>query len=324
VLVTEPSAGQVTVLEDTDGDGTSDNKRILTSRLPDVHGIARHGNILYMATPQAIYTGILQPDHTLSNLRKLVSGLPPGGAHPYRGLAFGPDGKLYVSIGSTCNACIERDPESATILQIEPNGKSRRIFTSGLRSTIGFDWHPETKDMWGMDAGTNWIDPDLPPEELNHLIDGGHYGWPWCYGDGQIDVKMKPNPPGKTPQAYCSHTIPSELKYQPHSSPMGMLFYTGQQFPEEYRNDAFVAMHGSWNRIPAVGFKVVRIRFQDGKPLAMEDFLTGFLLDNTKAQFGTPAGLAVTPNGTLLISDDGNGVIYRVNYQTPKPKRTTH
>jgi glucose/arabinose dehydrogenase len=191
------------------------------------------------------------------------------------------------------------------------DGSTRTVFARGLRNTIGFDWHPETGTLWGMDHGSDFRGDDLPPEELNRIVSGGNYGWPYCYGEREIDPIIQ-DPPGTTKEAYCAATLPSVLENQAHEAPIGMVFYDGTAFGAEYSGDAFVALHGSWNRFPPTGFEVVRIRFDAGEPVAIEDFVSGFLIEGGNAQFGRPAGITVAPDGALIFSDDANGMIYRV------------
>jgi glucose/arabinose dehydrogenase len=164
-----------------------------------------------------------------------------------------------------------------------------------------------------MDNGTDERGNDVPPEELNRLQEGADYGWPYVFGKRQVDAAME-DPPDTTKEKYAATTEPSVLEYQAHSAPIAMRFYGSDQFPAEYRGDAFVAMHGSWNRDPPTGYKVVRIRFDHGTPKGFEDFLTGFLVEHGKGHFGRPAGLTVAKDGALLVSDDSNGIIYRVSY----------
>jgi glucose/arabinose dehydrogenase len=314
IYVTRPESGDVIALRDRDGDGQAEQRQVVISGLPGVHGLTLHQGRMYLATPRTVYVLDRLPDVRFDSPRVLVSNLPDGGNHPHRTLAFGPDGKLYVSIGSTCNACIEQSPESATLLRMNPDGSGREVFAGGLRNTIGFGWHPETGALWGMDIGSDWLGADLPPEELNELMAGGHYGWPWCYGARQVDPNMRPGLKNTTPPAFCAETQPAVMTYQAHSSPIGWVFYTGAQFPEAYRNDAFVAMRGSWNRKPAVGYKVVCVRFEGERPVRFEDFVTGFLLPDGESQFAGLAGIVVAGDGSLLVSDDQNGVIYRIAY----------
>lgn len=315
VYVTRRSVGDVVMLRDTDGDGTADERREVAHR-PNVHGIAIDDSTMYLAAVTDVYASEINEDGTLGELRRIIDDLPDGGQHPNRTLAIGPDGKLYITVGSTCNACDETNQENATILRAEPDGSSRTIFASGLRNTIGFGWHPETGVLYGMDHGTDWLGDDEHREELNRIEQGKLYGWPHVYEDG------KPSPRGQPPgdishEQWAEMSEGSILAYTPHAAPMQMVFYTGAQFPEEYWGDAFVSMRGSWNRMPPSGYEIVRIRFEDGEPREFEPFLTGFLVetgDGKWGHLGRLAGLAQTRDGALLVSDDQNGVIYRISY----------
>ncbi len=316
VYVTQTNLGQVSALWDRDGDGRAEGRRVVATDLPGVHGIAIHAGTLYLAMPTRISSADLHADGTLGQSHILVDNLPSGGGHANRTLGFGPDGLLYVSVGSSCNACVERNPERATLLRMRADGSERHVLARGLRNTEAFDWHPLTRQLWGMDQGADGRGADRPPEELNHIREGRHYGWPWCFGARQVDTLTVGHPSGMTTAQFCATTEPAVLGYQAHSSPIQLKFYTGSQFPAAYRNDAFQTFHGSWNRQPAVGYSVVRIRFDaGGQPTGFENFLTGFLTDNGQAQFGRPAGLAIAADGALLVGDDGNGVIYRIFYR---------
>lgn len=322
VYVTRRDSGDVLALADTNGDGRADRVKQVIAELPQVHGIAVRSYRLYLATDTAVFSVPLRGDTAAGDPWRLVTGLPDGGQHGNRTLAFGPDGMLYLSVGSSCNACVETNKEHATILRMAAEGGRRTVFARGLRNTVGWGWDPETKALWGMDHGTDWRGDDIPPEELNRLEEGGHYGWPYCYGARRVDTRFVQDPPDTTKAAFCATTRAPELTYQAHSAPVGFLFYGATQFPADYRGDAFVAMRGSWNRRVPTGYKVVRVRFDEGKPVAFEDFLTGFLLTRGESYFARPAGLAVARDGALLITDDEGGVVYRVAYTgVPAPER---
>ncbi|HYW20680.1 MAG TPA: sorbosone dehydrogenase family protein [Nodularia sp. (in: cyanobacteria)] len=314
VYVTRRKQGDVIALLGTNQDGRAKEIRTVAKGLKFVNGITIHQNRLYFVTNTHLYAVDLRSDGTEGKLETLISDLPDAGQHPNRTIAFGPDGMLYISVGSTCNACDEPNPQHATLLQVQPNGSNRSIYAKGLRNTIGFAWHPQTRELWGLDHGSDWRGNDQPPEELNRIVKGGNYGWPFCWGDKRPDVYLSAEPEGATKKDYCAKTQPPVLTYTAHSAPLAMAFYTAKQFPQEYQGDVFVTMRGSWNRNPPVGYKVVRIHYENGKPVKFEDFVTGFLTKDRTAQFGRPVGLAIAPDGSLLFTDDTNGVIYRVSH----------
>ncbi len=317
VYVTRRQEGDVVMLRDS-GNGRAGAPRVV-ARHPGMHGIAIHGNRVYLAAIREVFYADRRPDGSLGPLTAIIKDLPDGGQHPNRTLAVGPDKMLYITVGSTCNACDEPNPEHATILRADLNGQNREIFARGLRNTLGFGWHPQTGELWSMDHGIDWLGDDEQKEELNRLVRGAHYGWPVVYEMGRINPRQDPTRVNK-----ARYTSPT-LLYTAHAAPMQMVFYTGAQFPAEYRNDAFVAMRGSWNARPPVGYEVARVRFRSGRPVSVEPFLTGFLVQQGPdrwGHFGRPAGIALTLDGALLVSDDTRGVLYRVSYgDTPVTRR---
>jgi glucose/arabinose dehydrogenase len=314
VYLTRRAQGDVIRFIDADRDGVAEDKRTVAAGLPNVHGIVIHEPNVYLATPTHVYRATLTPEGDLGSPVPIISDLPEGGQHPNRTLAIGPDEKLYISVGSPCDACPIDNPEYATLLRAELDGSRREIFARGLRNTIGFGWHPSTGVLWGMDHGSDWRGDDIPPEELNRIEQDKDYGWPYCYGSQRVDPVIQ-QPTDTTKEAYCPTTTAPVLENQAHQAPIGLSFYTATQFPERYRNSAFVAFRGSWNRIPATGYKIARVVFDaSGQPTAIEDFVTGFLIENGTAQFGRLAGTAIAQDGSLLFTDDENGVIYRVSY----------
>ncbi len=315
VYASVPSAGTVLRLRDADGDGRAETVETVLEGYSGVHGLALGNGTLYFATPTTVHAAPLGADGAPGAPRVVADGLPSGGNHQAPGLGLGPDGRLYLTLGSSCNACEEASPERAAMLVLE-NG-TRRVFAGGLRNTMGFDWQPGTGALYGADQGVDLRGDDLPPDEINRLRDHGDYGWPFAYGRRVPDLLTPFDPPGTTKEAFAATTEPSVLELPAHASPIQLRFYTGTAFPAEYRGDAFVTLHGSWNRNPPNGYRVVRLRFQAaGEPEGYGDFLTGFLYDGTKV-FGRPAGLAVLPGGALLVGDDLNGVVYRVAYAGP-------
>jgi len=315
VYVTRRMNSDVVALRDANGDGASDGAVAVASNIPLVHGITIHDNQVLLAANRTLYVADINDDGSLTEPQIMVSDFPESGQHSARTMAFGPDGMLYINFGSTCNTCMESNMENATIVQVQPDFSSRSVFASGLRHTIGFGWHPLTGEMWGMDHGIDSLGDDVPPEELNRIQEGSNYGWPFCYDNQIVNAFIAGAPMDMTKEEFCAASSAPTLMYQAHSAPIGMVFYTGSQFPDEYVNDAFVAMRGSWNRSEPTGYSVVRIHFDDnGQPMEFEDFLTGFLIEDGAAVFGRPAGLLVLPDGSLLVGDDTNGVIYRITY----------
>ncbi|RYY61692.1 MAG: sorbosone dehydrogenase family protein [Chitinophagaceae bacterium] len=313
VYVSDRDAGKVTLLKDTDNDGKADVQQTVFT-MPMAHGLAIHGNQIYITTVKEVYKAAINSDGTLGSPSLIISNLPDGGQHPNRTLAMGPDNKLYISIGSTCNSCPESNKLNATMVRTNPDGTNLEVIAKGLRNTIGFAWHPGSGDLWGMDHGIDWLGDNDQIEELNKITQNGIYGWPYIYGEGKFNPGVD-KPKDTTYQEYLALTTLPTLGYQAHSAPMQMAFYTGSVFPAEYRNDAYVALRGSWNRSEAVGYKIVRIHFENNVPVRFDDFLTGFLVNNNRAHFARPVGLAMHTDGSLLMGDDTNGIIYRVSYQ---------
>lgn len=313
IYVSRREQGDVLLLKDEDGDGKADGAPVQIASRAQAHGLAIKDGKLYLVTVKEVFVADMRDDGTLGPLQMIIGDLPDAGQHPNRVLSFGPDGMLYISIGSTCNACNESNAENATIVRATPDGKSRTIFASGLRNTIGYDWHPETGELWGLDHGIDFLGDEVQPEEMNKLEQGRQYGWPHIYGIDGINPQSTP-PGGITKEQWREFSVPMVVGYTAHAAPMQMKFYDGSAFPAEFSGDAFATMRGSWNRNPASGYEIVRIRFKDGKPDKIEPFLTGFLSDGGKTHFARPVGLAVAKDGSLLMADDANGVIYRVAY----------
>lgn len=319
VYVSQRTPGTLTMLKDTDGDGAADVQKVVAEK-KQLHGMTISGSKMYIITVNEVFVANIKSDGTLSELRVIINDLPDGGQHPNRTIAI-KNNRLYISVGSTCNACHETDKESATMLTTDLDGKNRKIFASGLRNTIGFGWHPASNKLFGMDHGIDWLGDNDQKEELNELVEGAKYGWAYVYADGKLNPQDEPPPElGLTNEDWARQSKNPALLYTAHSAPMQMIFYTGTQFPAEYRNDAFVAMRGSWNRIPPSGYEVVRIRFdRAGNPTAFEPFLTGFLVkggapDGKDGHFARLAGIAQMRDGSMIVSDDTNNIIYRVSY----------
>ena len=304
LFVTMGDEGKVVALPDRDKNDKSDKTIMFAEGLRNPHGIDFYNGYLYIGEIHQVvrfkYTGI---DSEPGKKEIIVPNLPPGG-HWSRTIRFGPDGKMYVSIGSSCNVCIEKDERRAAIVRYNADGSGARIFAKGLRNSVGITWHPDTKELWATDNGRDWLGDNLPPEEINVVKEGENYGWPYCYGDRVVD-------PDYGRPGFCEQTSPPVFKMQAHSAPLGLVFYTGKLFPKEYWGDLFVAFHGSWNRTVPTGYKVVRIKMKEGKPEKVEDFATGWLRGQRAT--GRPVDVIVGPDGSLYVSDDRGGVVYRIS-----------
>jgi Raf kinase inhibitor-like YbhB/YbcL family protein len=313
VYLTRRDEGDVLRLRDSNRDGRADGPAVWAGHRPGAHGITIHGNKLYLVTVKELFVAQIGADGALSAFTMLIGDLPDSGQHPNRTIAWGPDDMLWISVGSTCNACNESNPEHASILRVSPDGKSRVIWAKGLRNTIGFDWHPVTGELWGFDHGIDFLGDDRQPEELNHIVRARQYGWPHVWGEGELTPWTNP-PGGITKEQWRERSEPMVLGHTAHAAPMQFRFYPGGSFPSRFVGDAFVTLRGSWNRKPASGYELVRVRFAGGQPTGIEPFVSGFLTDGGTTHFARPVGLAVAKDGSLLMADDANGVIYRIAY----------
>lgn len=316
VYATRRTEGDVIRLDDDDGDGKYEAFTTVAAR-PGMHGIAFDGDTAYLATVNEIYTAPVNEDGTFGELKRIIDDLPDGGQHPNRTIAIGPDDMLWISAGSTCNACAETNPESATMLRAKKDGSSRTIFAAGLRNTIGFGFEPSTGRLFGADHGIDWLGDEEQQEEFNLIEQGKQYGWPYVYDFSKLNPQDNP-PEGITLEQWAAMSEEPRLGYTAHSAPMQMAFYTGSAFPEEYRGDAFIAQRGSWNRRPPSGYEISRVDFEDGQPQSWNHFAEGFLIEQEDGGYGflgRLAGLVETPDGALLLADDFNGILYRISYQ---------
>ncbi len=283
--------------------------------LTGAHSVVFRDNDLFVGAGDGVYRfrDAVTADLIVKSPAEKLLSLPTGSGHVTRTMAFGPDGRMYVTAGSTCNFCIETDPRRAAMMRFESDGSGQTIFARGLRNSVGFAWHPVTGDLWANDNGGDGLGDDVPPEEINIVQEGKDYGWPDCYG------RQRPANWGSGAQPNrCSSTTAPEVEMQAHSAPLGLSFYTGTQFPASYVNDAFVGFHGSWNRNEPTGYKVVRIRAASGRGAGVEDFLLGFLDTATRTRSGRPVYALNGPDGALYISDDTTGNVYRVVYKGPR------
>jgi glucose/arabinose dehydrogenase len=291
--------GRVVRLDPLTGSGVTE----VLDDLNRPYGLVFHDGWMYVAERHRIVR-YEAPGFTRRDV--VVADLPTGGSHWTREIAFGSDGMLYVSVGSSCNVCEESDPRRAAVTRYRPDGSGETIVAEGLRNAAGLAVHPETGELWASQNERDMLGDDLPVEEINILADGDHFGWPYCNGDRTA------NPEYRDRASFCASTTPPALGIQAHSAPLGMVFYDGTQFPQEYRGDLFVALHGSWNRSERTGYKLVRVRVEDGRPVSYEDFAWGWLSGQRVS--GRPVYPAVAPDGSLLLSDDEGGRIYRIRW----------
>jgi glucose/arabinose dehydrogenase len=306
IYVTTRQNGSVIRLRDSNGDGVADESSVFAGGFERPHGIAIHDGWVYVGeTGRITRVTDTDQDGVADNREVVVPDLPAGGGHFTRTVDFGPDGKMYVTVGSSCNVCIETDPRRASMLQYNQDGSDGRIYASGLRNSVGFAFQPTTGVIWATDNGRDLLGDEFPPEEINVIRDGANYGWPRCHGDREPDPQFGD-------AGLCATTEPPAFKMQAHSAPLGLSFYDGADFPPDYLGDVFVAFHGSWNRSEPTGYKVVRVHVSNGQPISIEDFLTGFTAGG-KA-WGRPVQPIVGPDGALYVSDDEAGAIYRVSY----------
>jgi glucose/arabinose dehydrogenase len=314
LLISESGEGKVVALPDPKHVGKAERTVTVLSRLNEPHGLAFYEGKLYVAENDKVRRYDWdEADLRASNPRTLAD-LPTGGGHSTRSLVFH-GGKMYVSAGSSCNVCIEKDPRRATVMEFNPDGSGQKIFAKGLRNAVGLAVNPKTDTVWVTVNGRDWLGDDLPPETIYDLgKDGGDFGWPYCYGDRVPDSQF--TKPGDN---RCKNIIEPKVQMQAHSAPLGLAFYDGSEFPSEYRNNIFVAFHGSWNRSIPTGYKVVRVKLDDkGQPQGgAEDFITGWLAPGERQKgrwMGRPVGLVFGGDGSMYLSDDAGGVIYRVTY----------
>jgi glucose/arabinose dehydrogenase len=306
VIVSEIGRGQVVAVRPGAPAGTQ--PVVIARGLSKPNGLAFRGNDLYIATWSGI---VVVPDYPrgTGSPRVLFSDMPRNGDHNARALALAADGSIYISSGSDCNVCEENDPRLATILRYSADGREARIYASGLRNASGLALDRQGQ-LWAVVNQRDNLTPDhtdLPPEELDLIREGGNYGWPTCFPIGD---RREANP--EFASASCAGMLPTTLNLPAHSAPLQAVFYDASMFPARYRGALFVAYHGSWNRQPPTGYKVVAVTFVDGMPTGVEDFVTGWLT-STRRVLGRPVGLAVAGDGSLYISDD-TGYLFHVQY----------
>ena len=307
--VAERGAGRIVRLPDRDEDGVADEVEVIADGLnaPSSLDFYTDGSLYVGETTRVVR--LFNPDNegAFQDRETIIEGLPDGG-HTTRTVLFSPDGAyLYVSVGSSCNVCIEDDDRRSTIMRYQPDGSDGMIYTEGLRNAVGITFRPGTDELWATNNGRDWLGDDQPPETIYRVTEGEDAGWPQCHAGRIID-------PDYGEEGSCENVSDPEVEFQAHTAPLGLTFYTGTQFPERYQGGMFVGLHGSWNRTVPVGYKVIHIPMENGEPGQVQDFAVGWLQDDG-SKWGRPVDVVTASDGSLLISDDGEGRIYRAFYQ---------
>ncbi len=315
VFVGNAKAGdEVYALRDEDGDGVAEKKYVIASGLVQPNGIAFKDGDLYVSE----IIRIIKFPNIEKNLANppapvvVYEGFPNQEKHAKKYMRFGPDGKLYVPVGADCNMCEAQNPMDGTIVRMNPDGSGVEIFARGVRNSVGFDWHPTTGEFWFTDNGRDLLGDTLPPCEINRVTaSGGHYGFPYCHGGFVKDPELGS---ART----CDEFIKPEWKLGAHAAPLGLRFYRGKMFPPEYQGAMFVCEHGSWNRSTKIGYRLMVGKLKDNKMVSYEPFATGWL-DGKEDQWGRPVDIQELPDGSLLLSDDYGGYVYRISYDNSAP-----
>jgi glucose/arabinose dehydrogenase len=312
VFVAERGDNRIVRLPDRDGDGIADGLEVVADALNAPSSIAFHpdGSLYVGETERIIRLSTPDADGVYAQGEVVVEGLPPRAGHHTRTVLLSPDGgSLFVSVGSSCNVCVEQDPRRAAIVRYALDGSNETIYASGLRNAVGITFRPGTAELWATNNGRDWLGDDLPPETIYVLREGDDAGFPRCHAGRIVDSEFGT-------AAACDDVLAPAVEMQAHSAPLGLAFYTGQQFPETYWGDLFVAFHGSWNRTQPTGYKVIHVDVTDGVPGAVSDFAAGWLRDDGST-WGRPVDVLVGRDGSLYVSDDGDGRIYRIAYSAP-------
>jgi glucose/arabinose dehydrogenase len=312
LLTGQQNVGKVFAVRDANNDGKADQVLTIAEGLNQPNGVAFHNGALFVAEMQRIvrYDNI---ESRLSNPPAPVvvrDGFTASGNHQWRYIAFGPDGKLYIALGAPCNVC-KADEPYATIARMNPDGSGFEIYARGVRNSVGIAFHPQNGQLWFTDNGRDLLGDNLPSDEVNHASEAGqHFGFPACHQGDVLDAEF-----GKGDD--CSRYRSPATKLGPHVAALGLRFYTGKMFPEEYHNELFIAQHGSWNRRNPLGYRIGLVHVHDGRYASGQRiFAEGFL--QGRQAWGRPADLLVLADGSMLVSDDLQGKIYRITYRAPQ------
>lgn len=305
-------ANKLYAIQDLDGDFKADRTLVLDTTLIVPNGIAFRNGDLYVAEINRLlrYRNIEENLEALPEPEVIYEDYPTEGHHGWKYIAFGPDDKLYVPVGAPCNICdsAQVDQRYASITRMDPDGSNREVYANGVRNTVGFTWHPQTGELWFTDNGRDMMGDDVPPCELNRVSEAGqHFGYPFCHGGTIADPEYGDQRP-------CADFVPPIQNLGAHVAPLGVKFYTGDMFPEQYKGQAFIAEHGSWNRSSKVGYRITLVKLEGDKAVSYTPFIDGWLDDASQEAFGRPVDLLWLQDGSMLISDDYGNAIYRVRY----------
>jgi glucose/arabinose dehydrogenase len=321
LFVGSRTARRVYAVVDRDGDKKADQVYTIATGLASPSGLAFRDGALYVGDISRVlrYDGIESKLESPPQPAIVSDKLPKETHHGWKYLAFGPDGMLYVPVGAPCNICDRtgEDERFATITRMKADGAGQEIFARGIRNTVGFDWHPQTRELWLAENGRDEMGDNVPPDELLRAYKPGlHFGFPFCHGGDTPDPEFGAKRP-------CSEFEPPAMKLGAHVAAIGMKFYTGRMFPEEYRNQIFIAEHGSWNRSEPQGYRIMLVKLKGNKAVSYTPFAEGWLRGTRSSRgsrtiadaWGRPADVLVMPDGSMLISDDEAGVVYRITYK---------
>lgn len=323
LIVSIPSKGVVVALPDKNNDGVADEVKEVLTNLDKPHGLAFNNGKLFVAEETQVVRYNWNQNKLTVTQDKILFNLPAGGRHFTRTIAFAKNGQMFVSIGSSCDVCFEKHPYLAAVIVSDADGNNPRLWAKGLRNAVFITVNPQTDELWGTEMGRDFLGDNLPPDEINIIKDGNsstnsgprEYGWPLCYGNRIHDTNFDKNLYIQTiPQPPCGTTEPPVYEIAAHSAPLGLAFINSQQFPTEWQGDLLVALHGSWNRSTPIGYKVVRLDLKGNSVKGEDDFLSGFLegASGPSGALGRPVDLIFDKVGSLYISDDKAGVIYKV------------
>lgn len=314
LLASITSSGKVVGLPDKNGDGRVDQAKEILTGLNKPHGLSFFGGKLFVAQESNVSRYNWNEQNLTATLDKKLFDLPRGGRHFTRTIAFNKMGQMFVSVGSTCDVCFEKQPFLAAVIVSDSEGAKPRLFAKGLRNSVFIAINPKTGELWGTEMGRDYLGDNLPPDEINIIRDGNpstgsgprDYGWPNCYGDKTPDTSFNPSASKNT----CENTELPIYKIQAHSAPLGLTFINSSQFPTDWQGDLLVSYHGSWNRSVPDGYKVVHMKVSGNQILSEEDFISGFIQGSQV--IGRPVDLTYDVMGNLYISDDKNGTVYIV------------